>query len=273
MKSSPGLVIVKLGGSAITRKDDGKADVNRDNLERLAKEIANARNGKGFPLIVVHGAGPFGHVPAKKYRLDKGITEAAQIEGIAITHSSMEELNTIVVDELRKNRIPAISFQPSAGGILRDGRLVKFPADVMEKMLDTGLVPVSYGDVLCDENKGVGILSGDHLVPYLAKKLEAQKVVLVADVAGIFDRDPKKNRKAKLLKEVDRKNAGEILEIGAGKGVDVTGGMERKLGELLELADEGIESEVINGFKPGLLEKALKGEKVPGTIIKKNTKG
>ncbi len=265
------LVIVKLGGSVITLKASNRLEVNTDNLQRLAKEISEARKLKGFSLVIVHGAGPFGHVPAKKYGLGKGSQGVNQVEGFSETHSSMVRLNSIVVEALCRKGLNAVAFQPSAGGILRDGKLVKFPIDVMENMIGMGLVPVAYGDVLFDEEKGASILSGDHLVPYLADRLKAGRVIMVADVGGIYDKDPKKNMDAKVMRELGRANLHEIKEIGPSTGVDVTGGMEKKLEELLELADKGIESEIISGVEPGLLKRSLLGEKGLGTIIKKKT--
>ncbi len=265
------LIVVKLGGSAITAKDEDKPEVNSSNLDRLAKEMTEAWNESGFSMVVVHGAGPFGHVPARKYDLDKGLKGSWQIEGISETHQSMEGLNYRVVDSLRRAGLPAVAFQPSAGGVLRNGRLVSFPIYVLKELLKLGIVPVAYGDVLFDREKGVSILSGDHLVPYLAKKLNADRVILVADVPGIFDRDPKKNKDAKIIKELGRKNVGLVKEIGSAKGVDVTGGMKGKLGELLRLAGMGIESEIVCGFEDGTLKRALLGERGLGTIIKKDS--
>jgi isopentenyl phosphate kinase len=265
------LIILKLGGSAITAKDESRPEVNAANLERLAGEVAEARKEADLSIYIVHGAGPFGHVPAKKYDLNSGLKSDEQVIGISETHHSMEELDYLVVSALRKKGIPAISFQPSAGGLLKSGKLIRFPLDVVKRMLDIRLVPVSYGDVLMDEVKGVSILSGDHLVPYLAGKLKADRVILVADVPGIFDKDPKKNKDAKIIKELDRKSIHLIKEIGSAKGTDVTGGMKGKLDELLRLADMGIESEIISGFVPGDLKRALLGVRGIGTIIKKDS--
>lgn len=60
------LIILKLGGSAITAKDESRPEVNAANLERLAGEIAEARKEADLSMFIVHGAGPFGHVPAKR---------------------------------------------------------------------------------------------------------------------------------------------------------------------------------------------------------------
>jgi len=262
------LIILKLGGSAITKKEEGKAEVNEDVLQRLAKEMAEARKEKEFSLILVHGAGPFGHVPAKEYGLDEGLKGDKQIEGFSVTHQSMEKLNFIVVEALQKAGLDAIAFQPSALGILKDKELIHFPTEALEGILKLGLIPVAYGDVLVDEEKGIGILSGDHLVPYLAKKLNASRVIIATDVAGIFDSDPKESGDSKLIPEINSENINS-LKIGNSTSTDVTGGMHRKVRELLNLANEGIRSEVISALEPGLVRRALLGEENLGTVIRK----
>jgi isopentenyl phosphate kinase len=264
----PELVILKLGGSVVAGKGEEKAEADKGNLRRLAREISEAKREGRFRLLIVHGAGPFGHVPAREYGLDKGLKNARQVEGFSLTHQSMEKLNYSVVDFLIREGLNAIAYQPSALGILRDRELVYFPIKVLEQLLDMDLIPVAYGDVLADEKTGVNILSGDHLVPYLARKLNADRVVVATDVDGIYDKDPKKYGDAKLIGEVTSENIGLIHEIGSSRRTDVTGGMERKLDELLKLADQGIESEIISALKPGILKKTLLGGKGLGTLIR-----
>ncbi len=262
------LTVIKIGGSVITRKEDDKPEVNRENLDRVAKEIGNALSEKpNGRLIIVHGAGPFGHIYAKKYDLHLGLKSEKQVKGIGITHRWMEWLNHEVVKTLQENGVKAMPFQPSAGGILCNGKLVQFPLNVVEKFLDLGLVIVSHGDVLLDNSRGIGILSGDHLAPYLAHNLRAKRLILGTDVDGVFTADPKRNPDAKLVKEITPDNL-TGLEIGGSNSTDVTGGMARKIAELVDLAKEGLESEIINITKPGVLYKALMGETGLGTIIR-----
>jgi len=263
------LIILKLGGSVITKKSEEKAEINEENLKRLAKEIAEAKRDSNFRLMVVHGAGPFGHVPAKEYGLDKGLRDDRQLKGFSVTHQSMEKLNFSVVNSLRKEGLNAIAYQPSTLGILKDKKLVYFPTEVLEKLLEMNMSPVAYGDVLVDEKTGINILSGDHLVPYLARKLKANRVVIATDVEGVFNLDPKRYKDAELIKEITSENVNSILEIGTSKRTDVTGGMERKLNELLRLAAQGIQSEIVSGVKPGILKRTLLGEKGLGTLIRK----
>ncbi len=263
------LTVIKLGGSVITKKENEEPQLNESNLKRLAKEIADALAEKDFKMFIVHGAGPFGHVFAKKYNLHLGLHDDKQVEGIGITHRWMQLLNYSVVKALQDEGVKAMPFQPSAGGILCDGRLVQFPLNVVEKFIDMGIVPVSHGDVLLDNRTGIGILSGDHLAPYIAHNLRANRLVLGTDVDGVYSNDPKRHPDARLIPVVTPNNIDDVVEELAGSiAVDVTGGMARKVLELLDLARKGVESEIINITKPGNLYKALVGEKGIGTIIK-----
>ena len=60
---------------------------------------------------------------------------------------------------------------------------------------------------------------------------------------------------------------GHGFHAAAGENVDVTGGMVGKVKELLDLADYGISSEIINANEEGAISKALQGMKVNGTKI------
>jgi isopentenyl phosphate kinase len=262
-----GLVVLKLGGSVITKKGENRMEVDYGNLRRLCHEISSAKKKLNCRMLVVHGAGPFGHVLAEKYKLQKGMLGAESVKGMCETHASMEKLNHVVVEELNSAGVNAMAFQPSAGGILNNRRIAAFPTQALEKMLDLGIAPVGYGDVLIDLATGVNILSGDHLVAYLAAGLKAKRIVIATDVSGIFNGDPKRDSNAQIVKEISKSNVNGIA-ISGSQGVDVTGGMKRKVMELLEVAGKGIPSQVVSGIKPGELKKALLGYKTLGTLIR-----
>jgi len=271
LESSEDIIVLKIGGSVITKKLDGKAEIKREVLSRISKEIADALKEKPMKIAIVHGAGPFGHKYAEKYKLHLGIGNGLQIEGIGVTHRMMEWLNHEVVKALQDVGVKAMPFQPSAGGILDNGKLVQFPLNVVEKYMELGLVIVSHGDVLLDNKVGIGILSGDHLAPYLARNLHAQKAVFGTDVDGVFDKDPRKDSSAKLVKVITPKTLDKLVkELGGSQGTDVTGGMAKKVSELITLAEDGIPSEIINATKEGYLKRALLGEEGLGTTIRKD---
>jgi isopentenyl phosphate kinase len=112
----------------------------------------------------------------------------------------------------------------------------------------------------------MAVLSGDQIVKYLAENLRPEKVVLGSDVNGIYNKDPKKYPDASLMKVVTSHE--DLESADSTQTVDVTGGMGGKLGELLELAKIGIESEIINAGHDNNVKRSLNGEKGIGTLIK-----
>ncbi|AXV38879.1 isopentenyl phosphate kinase [Methanobacterium sp. BAmetb5] len=264
------MIILKLGGSVITRKDATKPTLDPVNLDRIAGEIAQAKVEK---LIIIHGAGSFGHLHARKYSIGSPITTPDQLRekrmGFTLTQNSVKNLNHFVCHYLLNHQIPAVAVPPSSFITSRGKRIESANLEMVEKYLEMGMVPVLYGDVVLDaeEDLKMAVISGDQLVSYLSAKLKPERIILGSDVDGIFDRDPKKHPQAQLLEMVQSLEDLQFLE--GAQTVDVTGGMAGKLAELLELAEKGIESELINVGCEGLLENALKGEKVRGTIIRK----
>jgi isopentenyl phosphate kinase len=264
------MIILKLGGSVITRKDATKPTLDPLNLDRIAQEIARANVGE---LIIIHGAGSFGHLHARKYEIGSPIKTPEELEskkmGFTLTQNSVKNLNHFVCHYLLKYQIPAVAVPPSSFIITENKRIKSAKLGIVKKYLEMGLVPVLYGDVVpdTDENIQMAVVSGDQLVNYLSKKLQPERIILGSDVDGIYDRDPKTHSQAQLLEVVNSMEDLKFLE--GAQTVDVTGGMAGKLRELLELAENGIESELINVGCEGLLESALKGETVRGTIISK----
>lgn len=264
------MIILKLGGSVITRKAAKKPTLNPVNLERIASEIAQAKVEK---LVIIHGAGSFGHIHARKYEIGSEIKDEEELAwkkmGFALTQNTVKNLNHFVCHFLLNHGIPAIAVPPSSFITSNNKRIKSANLAMVEKYLEMGLVPILHGDVVPDENEAIqmAVISGDQLVNYLAANLKPERIILGSDVDGIYNRDPKGDSRAKLLPVVKSLSDLEFLE--GARTVDVTGGMAGKLKELLELAGEGIQSEIINADCEGVLLKALKGEKVKGTLISK----
>lgn len=257
-------IILKIGGSLITDKFSKIPKVNPENLKRISKEIASAYD-KNTSLIIIHGAGSYGHVIVNKTGIDKGIKTEEQLKDFAETQRLQNELNCIVTKYLIEEGIPAIPCQASVSAVMESGRLVNMDTSATEGLLDMGMVPVLYGVPAYDKAQKCSILSGDQIAPYLAVKLNAKKIIHATNVDGVFDSDPNKNPDAKLIPEINSENIDKIKGWLAGSiATDVTGGMFGKVSELIEI---GVESQLINGLVNGNIVRALKGEKI-GTIIR-----
>lgn len=259
-------VVLKIGGSVITDKN-GELAARTEVINRLADEIsrANAKN-----LIIVHGGGSFGHPTAQKYGIEGGLKNESQKVGFAETHHVMTVLNGLVMDALVWHSVPAVSVTPSSCITTETGRIKLFDETISKMLLKMGFTPVLYGDTILDEKWGFTVLSGDQIVAYIARKLGACKVVLGVDVDGLYDVDPKTDKNAKVYSRLTLRELKDFKgQLGKSTAADVTGGMLGKITELITALEQGIPVAIVNATKPDRVYRALIGEKVEGTFIKK----
>ena len=255
------MILIKLGGSVITDKSQYKS-FNQEQTARLCKEIA--ASGKG--VMIVHGAGSFGHVIAKQYSLQGGLQDFRQVPAVAQVQYDVRELSQKVVAELMKVGIPAVSVPPGSCFVMDNGRLVADNDEAIKRLAHLGVMPILFGDVVADRTKGFGICSGDQAMEVLARIFKPEKIVFVSDVDGIFTADPKKDPDAKLIPKADRKmldNLDSELIVA-----DVTGGIRGKIEEMLSMCGDSGECILVNGTVPGRLLSLLKGEEVVCTKVK-----
>ncbi len=260
------VTILKIGGSVITDKN-GELAARTQEIDRVTGEIqaANVRN-----LIIVHGGGSFGHPLAQKYRIKEGLKEDSQKIGFSETHHVMTVLNGLMMDCLIGHGVPAVSVTPSSCIVTENGRMKHFEDTPLRKLLQLGFTPVLYGDAVLDLKQGFTILSGDQLVSSLAVRFNADRIVMGVDVDGLYDADPKMEKKARLLRNVTLEELRELQKkLRKPMSCDVTGGMYGKVAELLAAVEHGISVTLVNASKAGNIRDVLEGKTVEGTIIRK----
>ena len=261
------LTLIKLGGSVITNKEVPMM-VRVDALNRLVKEIARAQKETGSAVIIGHGQGSFGHAPALRYKTMDGFINKDSLMGMAITQDTAAMLNRIVVHELINEHIPAVSFAFS-NTVITAGRQGKhWCFEVLAEYLANGLVPVTGGDVLVDQQQGCTIWSTEQVLSHLAQHFgeeydyQVNKIIHVTEVDGMM------TASGELIPKVNRQNEAEVVKhLNGTKGFDVTGGMGHKIAESLQLLDKGIESYILSGLKQDNLYKAMIGDGWVGTYI------
>ena len=214
--------VLKLGGSVVTEKDRPET-VDEVTLADAAAAIA----GHADDLVVVHGGGSFGHHHASEYGVSR--TDGTHdYEGVTAIHDAMQRLNAAVLDALHDEDVPAVPVHPFSVGYRNVVGDLVLPTGQVSTMLGEGFVPVLHGDVVVHEREGATILSGDEVVVELAEHLGADRVGLCSAVPGVYDES------GEVLDLVDSFDAVEAA-LGGSEDTDVTGGMERKVRELLEL--------------------------------------
>jgi isopentenyl phosphate kinase len=259
------LIVLKIGGSVISDKKSIVPKANLDVMKRVSKEIASVYNKKKMKLIIIHGAGSYGHQIVNKTKIGEGIKNNEQLEAFAETQRLQNELNCIFTKYLIEECLPAIPCQASSFAVMDSGRIVKMDLSAIEGFLEIGMIPVLYGVPAYDKTQKCSILSGDQIAPYLAVKLNARKIIHATNVDGVFTDDPNKNPDAKLIPEINSENIDKVKEwLSGSTAIDVTGGMFGKVSELLEI---GIESQIVNALVNGNIVRAFNGERI-GTIIR-----
>jgi len=268
--NSHNLQFIKLGGSLITDKSRPHTVRSRV-LNRLAKEIAAAvQTSPDIQLILGHGSGSFGHVPAKKFNTRSGVITARDWQGFIEVWREASELNHYVVSALLDAGLPAISFPPSSSVIVADGYIVSWDITPIVSALQAGLLPVIYGDVVFDTSRGGTILSTEDLFFFLAKQLMPIKILLAGREAGVWKDFP---ASTKLLNEISPHNITEVAPyLDGSQNTDVTGGMASKVQLSLELIQQipGLKVYIFSGDTPEAVKNAILG-KPEGTMISNNT--
>lgn len=256
-------VLLKLGGSLIT--DKARPETPRlEVIRRLAREISGQGSCR---LIVGHGSGSFGHVAAHRYGIANGLQSADQLPGISLTQQRAAALHRLIVEALAEAGALPFSIAPSSSLVSAGGRSASFASEPLLLALEKGLLPVVYGDVVLDRERGVSIASTEQVLETVARSLldhgwTVRRALWLGETDGLYD---EAGHTIPLLSAATFEETSQA--IGETKGTDVTGGMRLRLETTLTLAELGIPSLLLNGLTPGLLEKALRGEAVLGTEV------
>jgi len=276
------LVFLKLGGSLIT--DKMKPYTPRlDVMDALAAEIQSTiQTHPDLRLIIGHGAGSFGHVPASEYHTRDGLpptpkatplvyrrrdeSEDNYWKGFAEVWYQTSELNKYVVNALHKADVRTMSFSPAASVIASEGKVSSWDTTQIRMALSAGIVPIIQGDVIFDEVRGGTILSTEDLFMYLTHQLEPERLLLAGIEKGVWADFPERT---KLVERITPTNFDEFKNaIGKSAAADVTGGMESKVKQMLGLVKQTSISSVLifSGEEQGNIKKALSAEPA-GTLI------
>jgi isopentenyl phosphate kinase len=249
------IVIVKLGGSVITRKREVER-LRPKVLARLAREVASVEDRR---VVLLHGAGSFGHPGAKRFGLaippGEGASGAERVRGASIVAAEVRRLHLAVVRELvRAGGAPA-SIPMATHARNRAGELVHLDPAPVKAALEAGFLPVSFGDVVPDEAWGSSILSADTIAVALVPALRPERVVFVSDVEGILEA-PARGRRTP-VREVTAETVAS-LRPPAGSA-DVTGGIRGKATAMLAIAAAGADAGLISGLSDEAVSRAIRG--------------
>ncbi len=129
------------------------------------------------------------------------------------------------------------------------------------RLLELGALPViNENDTVATDEIVIG--DNDTLAAIVAANLEADLLILLSDIDGLYTCDPHKHPDASLLPVV-RELTPDIIALGEGKGSALgTGGMKTKLHAAEIAMNAGIDMVIANGAQPSVLYRIADGEAV-----------
>jgi isopentenyl phosphate kinase len=256
------IAIVKLGGSVITDKRRAfKADLR--SMHKIGKELTRVPDR----LILLNGAGSFGHIPVKRFGLNEGSSKR-KTGDFARTKLQLLRLQEMLVSVLCGHGIPVVPFTPSSFMIARSGRLCRAELAPIRKFSELGLVPLFGGDLVPDLKQGWRVVSADQMAAWIAPRIGASIIIYGTDVDGVYSSDPKTCKDAELLETISYSEIRRVAgSTGRSRMPDVTAGMHGKLFEARRAAKKGVEVVMMNLRKPENLHPILEGRRGRWTRI------
>jgi isopentenyl phosphate kinase len=280
------LVIVKYGGGLITDKSR-LCQANIEAIEAVTKEAIKilVANYCKYRVIVVHGAGSFGHLKAKKWRLNEGKLETdfefqeedddlkSQEEAVEAVRHDMKTLCHIVSKSLVNNGLKCQIFHPHTWA---SGTGSSFKGDlgpIMEAADQNVVIPVLHGDVVdIETDMKFGILSGDDIATRLVLEAtgyhKVHMIFAMTDAPGLMTLPP--GEPEAVLIPVW--HPGDSLEgLKHHEHLDVTGGIRLKLESAARMTQKyggNVNIWIVDGRKPERLVEAVTHCDTIGTCIK-----
>lgn len=206
------LTILKLGGSIISFKEKNSISFRQRTIRRLINEIYEAKEVSNFPLVIVHGVGSFGRQPNKQIK-DYSKLEN-NIARVACTHVKWEiaRLSSLLLQLLLERDLPAVLFPTGCITQAENGEIKFINTKILVKMLRYGFIPVLQGDDVVDTTCVSSVCSSDQVAAYLGKVLKASKLLYATDVDGVYDKNPKIDKTANLIKEFNSSDFNSTIQ-------------------------------------------------------------
>ena len=278
--------IQRFKGKTFVVKFSGKVTEDRERLISLCEELALVHQ-VGIRVCVVHGGGKQLSDLAKKLGIEQTI-----IEGRRVTDDDTLEMakmifagkiNTDILAALRNRGIHAVGLSGVDGNIVHAerrpprevvdretgesarvdfghvGDVLEIDSSLLTVLLDHGYLPV-VSSLGADAEGRVFNINADTIAAEIAVQLQAEKLVLLSDVDGIFLRAGEPETKLSRLAASD---AEDLIKSG-----NATGGMIPKLQSIIELLRRGVRSaHIINGNSRNSLLAEVFTDEGTGTMI------
>lgn len=278
--------IQKFQGKTFVVKFSGKVTEDKENLASLVEELALLHQ-VGIRVCVIHGGGKQLNELAEKLGVVQTIVAGRRVtddETLELaTMIFRGKINTEILAQFRRRGIQAVGLSGVDGGVVnaikrppRDivntqtgeietvdfghvGDVIDVNASLINILLDSSYLPI-ISSLGADDDGRVFNINADTIAAEIAADLNAEKLILLTDVNGIYLDEMREETK---LSQITTSDARHMIDSGRA-----TGGMIPKLESLIELLERGVRSaHVISGSKRNALLAEVFTDEGTGTMI------
>lgn len=260
-------IVVKVGSSTLTYEN---GNINLCRIEKLTRVLSDIINSGKKVTLVSSGAVAVGVSKLKLKAKPKAIMEKQAVASVGqceLMHmySKFFAEYSHTVGQVLLTR-----------DVIEDKHVRKNVSNTFKTLLNKGIVPIvnENDTVSIDEIKNiVNFGDNDQLSAIVSALVDADLLIILSDIDGFYDSNPRENENAKLIEEIDTVTK-QLEECAGGAGSNVgTGGMITKLTAAKLAAKYGVDMVLANGEQPEILRDILEGKNIGTLFNGKNQKG
>ena len=256
-------VVVKVGTSTLTYSS---GSLNLRSMEQLVRVLADLR-GDGYEVILVTS----GAIAVGTARM--GLDERPRVLRMKQAAAAVGQCRMMhIYDKLFSEYNCSVAQILLTGDDVEDPVRAEHLRGTFTSLLEMGIIPVvnendsvSSAEIETGHHKVLG--DNDTLSAIVAELCGADLLVLLSDIDGLYDADPKSHPEAKLLHQVTELTP-EILEMAGGAGTwRGTGGMATKLSAARIAMNAGCDMVITNGSRMEDLYGVVEGRDIGTRFI------
>ena len=255
-------IVIKIGSSSITHEKTG--EINLGKIEKLVRQIADLK-GEGREVVLVSS----GAIAAGRHTFKQDERPSTLAKKQAFAAVGQAKLMMIYQRIFAEYNIIASQILMTKSTITDSEARVNAHNTFLE-LLNLGSVPiVNENDTIATDEIKVG--DNDTLSAIVASLVDADLLILLSDIDGLYTDDPRKNIEAKFIEEVGQIDD-KILALGKDTSSNVgTGGMNTKLHAAIISTYSGADMLIASASRLENIADIIAGKNV-GTLFKANKK-
>lgn len=248
-------VVVKVGTSSLTYAN-GK--LNLGNMERLTRVLSDLQN-QGKEMILV-SSGAIGVGTARLNLPERPKSTRGKQAAAAVGQSELMKMYSKMFDDYGHNVAQILLTNT----LFKESKAVENCKNTFRELIKLGVIPiVNENDTVSIHEINAGkrnlFNENDTLAALVAKLVEADLLIILSDIDGLYDSNPRENPDSKII-SVIKEVTPEIISAAGGAGTNFgTGGMATKVKAAKEAIDAGIHMVLANGENPAIIYDIING--------------